>query len=235
MLKVNEIDAGYGDLKVLWNVSLQLKDREIVSVIGSNGSGKTTLLKAICGVLRPTKGTIKLFDEEITNLKPHEVAAKGVAHVMEGRRLFPYLTVEENLKMGAYLPDAWKRKNESLDLVYDLFPRLKERKNQLAGTLSGGESQMLAIARALMLKPKLLLLDEPSLGLGPKIVSSILDVIKRIKEQEQITILLVEQNIYYSLLTSSRAYVLENGRIVMEGSSDELLDNPYIKKTYLGL
>lgn len=235
MLEVNEIDVAYGDLRVLWNVSLQLKEMEIVSVIGSNGSGKTTLLKAICGLLHPTKGTIKLFGEELTKLEPHEVAAKGVAHVMEGRRLFPYLTVEENLKMGAYLPNAWKKKDESLEVVYNLFPRLKERKNQLAGTLSGGESQMLAIARALMLKPKLLLLDEPSIGLAPKIVSNILDVIKRIKEEENITILLVEQNVYYSLSISSRAYVIENGRMVMEGPSGDLLENPYIKKTYLGL
>ncbi|MEM2320890.1 MAG: ABC transporter ATP-binding protein [Candidatus Bathyarchaeia archaeon] len=234
MLKVENVNAAYGDLQVLWGVSLDILNGELVSVIGSNGAGKTTLLKTISGMLMPKEGKIKFFDQDITFLEPHKRAALGIGHVMEGRRLFPNLTVEENLKMGAYLKEAWEKRKETLELVFDLFPRLKERRKQRAGTLSGGEQQMLAIGRALMLRPKLLLLDEPSLGLAPKLTLSIFDAIKKINEYEGVTILLVEQNVHIALNMSKRAYILENGRIILEGSSEELLNNPQVKKAYLG-
>ena len=234
MLEVENIDVAYGSLQVLWGVSLKVSEGEMVSVIGSNGAGKTTLLRAIGGLLYPRKGRIRLFNNDITTSKPTVRAAQGIAHVMEGRRLFPQLTVEENLKMGAYLPHAWKKRHETIETVFDLFPRLKERRKQLAGTLSGGEQQMLAIGRALMMRPKLLLLDEPSLGLAPKVALTIFDTVKKINEVEKTAILLVEQNVYYSLQLSKRAYVIENGRIVLEGMSAELLENPEVKKSYLG-
>ncbi len=234
MLEVEKIDVAYGDLQVLWDVSLKVSDGEIVSIIGSNGAGKTTLLRAIGGLLYPKKGYIRFFGNNITTFRPHVRAALGIAHVMEGRRLFPHLTVEENLKMGAYLPNAWKKKDETFEVVYNLFPILKERRKQLAGTLSGGEQQMLAIGRTLMLRPKLLLLDEPSLGLAPKLALMIFNTVKKINEMEKIAILLVEQNVHLSLQLSKRAYVIENGKIVLEGTSEELLKNPKVKKSYLG-
>ncbi|MEM2464534.1 MAG: ABC transporter ATP-binding protein [Candidatus Bathyarchaeia archaeon] len=234
MLKVENVDAAYGDLQVLWSVSLDVLKGEFVSIIGSNGAGKTTLLKTISGMLMPKKGGIKFFEQDVTFLEPHKRAALGIGHVMEGRRLFPYLTVEENLKMGAYLKEAWEKRKETLELVFELFPRLKERRKQRAGTLSGGEQQMLAIGRALMLRPKLLLLDEPSLGIAPKLTLSIFDTIKKINEYEGVAILLVEQNVHMALNISERSYVLENGRIVLEGASKELLNNPRVKKAYLG-
>ncbi|MEM0050799.1 MAG: ABC transporter ATP-binding protein, partial [Candidatus Bathyarchaeia archaeon] len=214
MLIVENLDAAYGDLQVLWSVSLNVQKGEFVSIIGSNGAGKTTLLKTISGMLMPKGGRIKFFDQDITLLEPHKRAGLGIGHVMEGRRLFPYLTVEENLKMGAYLKEAWEKREETLELVFELFPRLKERRKQRAGTLSGGEQQMLAIGRALMLRPKLLLLDEPSLGIAPKLALSIFDVIKKINDYEGVTILLVEQNVHMALNLSKRSYVLENGKIV---------------------
>lgn len=234
MLEVESINAAYGDLQVLWDVSLRVEKGELISIIGSNGAGKTTLLRVISGMLPPIGGKIKFFDQDVTFLKPHKRAALGIGHVMEGRRLFPHLTVEDNLKMGAYLKEAWEKREETLEIVFDLFPRLKERRKQLAGTLSGGEQQMLAIGRALMLRPKLLLLDEPSLGLAPKLTLSIFDTIKRINEYEGVAILLVEQNVHIALNISERAYVLENGRIVLEGSAKELMNNPQVKKAYLG-
>lgn len=234
MLIVENLDAAYGDLQVLWSVSLNVQKGEFVSIIGSNGAGKTTLLKTISGMLMPKGGKIKFFDQDITLLEPHKRASLGIGHVMEGRRLFPYLTVEENLRMGAYLKEAWEKREETLELVFELFPRLKERRKQRAGTLSGGEQQMLAIGRALMLRPKLLLLDEPSLGIAPKLALSIFDVIKKINDYEGVTILLVEQNVHMALNLSKRSYVLENGKIVLEGSSEELLKNPHVKKAYLG-
>lgn len=235
MLKVENINVAYGELQVLWDVSLEVSQGEIVAIIGSNGAGKTTLLRTIGGLLKPKNGKINFLNKDITNLEAYKRAALGIAHVMEGRRLFPYLTVEDNLKMGAYLPEAWKKRSESFEIVYNLFPILKKRRKQLAGTLSGGEQQMLAIGRALMLRPKMLLLDEPSLGLAPKISLLIFDIVKKINETENVTILLVEQNVYHSLALSTRAYVIENGRIVMEGTSDEILNNPHVKKAYLGM
>lgn len=235
MLKVENINVAYGELQVLWDVSLEVSQGEIVAIIGSNGAGKTTLLRTIGGLLKPKNGKINFLNKDITNLEAYKRAALGIAHVMEGRRLFPHLTVEDNLKMGAYLPEAWKKRRESFEIVYNLFPILKKRRKQLAGTLSGGEQQMLAIGRALMLRPKMLLLDEPSLGLAPKISLLIFDIIKKINETENVTILLVEQNVYHSLALSTRAYVIENGRIVMEGTSNEILNNPHVKKAYLGM
>ncbi|MEM3565283.1 MAG: ABC transporter ATP-binding protein [Candidatus Bathyarchaeia archaeon] len=234
MLEVEKVSAAYGDLQVLRDVSLNVSTGELVAVIGSNGAGKTTLLRTISGQLYPREGRIKFFDKDISTLKPHKRAALGIAHVMEGRRLFPNLTVEENLKMGAYLPQAWKKKDETFEIVFNLFPRLKERRSQLAGTLSGGEQQMLAIGRALMLRPKLLLLDEPSLGIAPKLAASIFDTVKKINDVEKVAILLVEQNVLASLKLSKRAYVIENGRIVLEGAPEELLKNPKVKEAYLG-
>ncbi|MEM3797653.1 MAG: ABC transporter ATP-binding protein [Candidatus Bathyarchaeia archaeon] len=234
MLEVEKITAAYGDLQVLRDVSLKVSEGELVAVIGSNGAGKTTLLRTISGQLYPREGRVKFFGKDISTLKPHKRAALGIAHVMEGRRLFPNLTVEENLKMGAYLPQAWRKRDETFEIVFNLFPRLKERRTQLAGTLSGGEQQMLAIGRALMLRPKLLLLDEPSLGIAPKLVASIFETVKKINEVEKVAILLVEQNVLMSLKLSKRAYVIENGRIVLEGNPEELLNNEQVKKAYLG-
>jgi branched-chain amino acid transport system ATP-binding protein len=235
MLEVEKVNAGYGDLQVLWEVTMKVSKGEIVSVIGSNGAGKTTLLRTISGIIYPKSGRIIFCDKDVTRLKPHKRAAMGIGHVMEGKRLFPHLTVEENLKMGAYLPHAWIKREETLQIVYELFPILKERRKQMAGTLSGGEQQMLAIARTLMLRPKLLLLDEPSLGVAPKVTLQIFDTIKKINELEGIAILLVEQNTHLALQLSTRAYVIENGRLVLEGSSEEIMNNAYVKKAYLGM
>ena len=235
MLEVEKVNAGYGDLQVLWEVTMKVSKGEIVSVIGSNGAGKTTLLRTISGMIYPKSGRIIFCDKDVTRLKPHKRAAMGIGHVMEGKRLFPHLTVEENLKMGAYLPHAWIKREETLQIVYELFPILKERRKQMAGTLSGGEQQMLAIARTLMLRPKLLLLDEPSLGVAPKVTLQIFDTIKKINELEGISILLVEQNTHLALQLSTRAYVIENGRLVLEGSSEEIMNNAYVKKAYLGM
>jgi branched-chain amino acid transport system ATP-binding protein len=235
MLEVEKVNAGYGDLQVLWEVTMKVSKGEIVSVIGSNGAGKTTLLRTISGIIYPKSGRIIFCDKDVTRLKPHKRAAMGIGHVMEGKRLFPHLTVEENLKMGAYLPHAWIKREETLQIVYELFPILKERRKQMAGTLSGGEQQMLAIARTLMLRPKLLLLDEPSLGVAPKVTLQIFDTIKKINELEGIAILLVEQNTHLALQISTRAYVIENGRLVLEGSSEEIMNNAYVKKAYLGM
>jgi branched-chain amino acid transport system ATP-binding protein len=235
MLEVEKVNAGYGDLQVLWEVTMKVSKGEIVSVIGSNGAGKTTLLRTISGIIYPKSGRIIFCDKDVTRLKPHKRAAMGIGHVMEGKRLFPHLTVEENLKMGAYLPHAWIKREETLQIVYELFPILKERRKQIAGTLSGGEQQMLAIARTLMLRPKLLLLDEPSLGVAPKVTLQIFDTIKKINELEGIAILLVEQNTHLALQISTRAYVIENGRLVLEGPSEEIMNNAYVKKAYLGM
>lgn len=234
MLEVNKIDVFYGDLQVLWEVSLKVNKGEIVTVVGANGAGKTTLLRTISGLLRPKLGIITFLNKRLETLPPHKIAEEGIAHVMEGRRLFPYMTVRENLEMGAYTKAAWDKREETMEFIFNLFPRLKEREKQLAGTLSGGEQQMLALGRALMLRPKLLLLDEPSWGLAPRIVLQLFDTIKKIRD-EGVTILLVEQNVFQSLTVSDRGYVMENGRIVLEGSGESLLNNPMVKKAYLGI
>jgi len=234
MLEVDKINVFYGDLQALWDVSFDVNEGEIVVVVGSNGAGKTTTLKTISGILNPKSGAINFLKERVDKVLPHRIVDLGIAHVPEGRRLFPHMTVLENLEMGASPRRARKRKDKSLEWVYQLFPILKERKNQLAGTLSGGEQQMLAIGRGLMSRPKLLMLDEPSLGLAPKLVIKVFDMIQKINE-EGVTVLLVEQNILHALELADRAYVLETGRITLRGRGSELVNNDYVKKAYLGL
>lgn len=234
LLNLENVNVNYGVIQVLWNISFDVEKREIVSIVGPNGSGKTTLLKAIAGLIPPSSGKIE-FEGERTDGKPaHEMVEKGVCYVPEGRRVFPEMTVLENLELGAYGRRGRKRRNENLKRIFELFPILKERKTQLAGTLSGGEMQMLSIARALMGMPKVLLLDEPSLGLAPIMVLKIFELIKEINNKG-VTILLVEQNVLQSLKISKRAYLLETGKIVRGGSVSELLKDDYVKKSYLGI
>lgn len=234
LLNLNKINGFYGDVQVLYDVSLKVEEGEIVTIVGANGAGKTTLLKIISGLFQPKSGTITFINQRIDNLPSHEIVKKGVVQVPEGRKLFPFLTVLENLEVGAYIPQASKHLKESLKMIFKSFPILSERKNQLARTLSGGEQQMLAIARGLMTKPKLLMLDEPSLGLAPLLVKEVFEIVKTVKQQN-IPILLVEQNVKHSLEISNRAYVLENGKIVLEGKGQELLGNEKVKKAYLGM
>jgi len=234
LLKVVGLEASYGELKVLWGIDFEVDKGEIVALLGPNGAGKTTTLRTIAGILKEDRGKIIFDNEEINNLPPHERVRKGITLVPEGGELFPYMTVQENLDMGAYLPEARKRYRENLEFVFTLFPRLKERRKQLAGTLSGGERQMLAIGRALMSAPKLIMFDEPSLGLAPNLAVKILETIKELNK-EGYSILLVEQNVRLALKISHRGYILENGRIVLSGSSDELSTNPHVKQAYLGM
>lgn len=234
MLKVNEIDVFYGDLQALRKASVEVNPGEVVSVIGSNGAGKSTLLRSISGILRPRHGKIVFNENEISQTPTFRIVENGISHVPEGRQLFPTMTVLENLEMGAQFPRTKKAKNETLEQVFTYFPRLKERLDQKAGTLSGGEQQMLAMGRGLMSLPELIMLDEPSLGLAPLLVSTIFEIIERINQQGT-SILLIEQNVFNSLKISDRGYVLENGRIVLDGKGQELLENPHIRKTYLGL
>ena len=234
MLKVNNIDMSYGDLQVLWDVSFEVKEGEIVVLVGANGAGKSSILKTISGLQQVSKGTIILNGENISNVNPSEVIKHGVVHVPEGRKLFNEMTVEEKLIMGALYGEAKEKRNETIKECYSLFPRLDERKKQLAGTLSGGEQQMVAVARGLMSKPKILMLDEPSLGLAPVLVQDIFNIIKSINKQG-ITVLLVEQNVQSTLTFCDRAYVLENGKIVLEGTGQELLNNEHVKTAFLGI
>lgn len=235
MLKVEKINVFYEDLQVLWDVSFEVEKGSVTSIIGSNGAGKTTILRTVSGLVKPKSGTIKFLDGvRLDRLPPHKIAELGVAHVPEGRHLFTDMTVRENLEMGAYTIEARKKRDETLEWIYQLFPILKEREKQIAGTLSGGEQQMLTIARGLMLRPKLLMLDEPSYSLAPKLVLKIFDTLRRINE-EGITILLVEQNVGHSLTLADKAYVLESGRVTLHGAGQELLENPQVKKSYLGM
>jgi branched-chain amino acid transport system ATP-binding protein len=233
LLSVNNIDVFYGDLQALRSVTLRVEEGEIVAIIGSNGAGKTTLLKTISGILHPKTGFIKLLEEDIHKSPPYKIA-ETVAHIPEGRRLFTKMTVLENLEMGAYPLEAWKKRDETLKTVFDLFPRLKERIKQRAGTLSGGEQQMLAIGIGIMSRPKLLMVDEASLGLAPKLVLATFETLKKINE-EGTTILVAEQNIHHILEMANRAYLLENGAIALEGTGRELLNNKHVKQAYLGL
>jgi len=233
VLEINTITVSYEIATALWDVSLSVKEKDIVSIIGSNGAGKSTILKTISGVIHPIKGTISFQGKRIDHLQPHQIARLGISHVPEGRKIFPHLSVIENLKMGALPLKDQKKEEEILAYVFDLFPILKERENQPGGTLSGGQQQMLAIGRGLMAAPKILLLDEPSLGLAPIIVDSVFDVIIRLNREGQ-TILLVEQNAYRSLEISNYGFVLETGRIVLEGETSKLIDDPHVKKAYLG-
>lgn len=234
MLNVNDIDVYYGGFRALCSVSLTVSKGEFVSLIGSNGAGKTTTLNTIIGLLHPFRGDIAFKDVKISKLPPAKIVDLGLALVPESRAIFPYMTVEECLLVGAQIRRAWNRRRDSLEWVYQLFPRLKERRSQKAGTLSGGEQQMLNIGRALMSRPELLMLDEPSIGLAPKIVIQIFDVLRKINE-EGVTILLTEQHIHHALKMSSRAYVIETGRIVLTGTGDELLNSKSVKEKYLGM
>jgi branched-chain amino acid transport system ATP-binding protein len=221
-------------MQALRNVSIDVDQGEVVSVIGSNGAGKSTLLKTVSGMLRPRAGSITLNGNEISQAPTSKIVENGISHVPEGRQIFPTMTVLENLEMGAQFPRTRKVQRETIEQVFDYFPRLKERLEQKAGTLSGGEQQMLAMGRGLMSLPTLMMLDEPSLGLAPVLVSTIFEIIEQINRQGT-AILLIEQNVFHSLKISDRGYVLENGEIALSGAGSELLENPHIRKTYLGL
>jgi len=234
MLKLDKLNFSYGDLKVLWDIGLEVHSGEIVTVVGSNGAGKSTTLKNISRLVRPTSGTMTFNGVDLTSLESHEVVEQGIVQVPEGRKIFPEMTVTENLRMGSFIKSARGNRDANIERVFNLFPRLRERHKQLGGTMSGGEQQMLAIARGLMANPKLLLLDEPSLGLAPLLVKSIFEIITEINRQG-VTILLVEQNVYQSLRIAHRAYVLETGRVVLTGTGEELLGNEHVRKAFLGM
>jgi branched-chain amino acid transport system ATP-binding protein len=234
MLEVQNVSAAYGMVQVIWDVSFQIKQKEIVSIIGPNGSGKTSLVKVIAGLLPAKSGTIRFKDEPIEKLRPFEIVKKGITLIPEGREIFPKMTVEENLQLGAYTLKDKAKIRDTKERVYQIFPVLKKKEKALAQTLSGGEQQMLVICRSLMSNPELLILDEPSLGLAPIIVQKVLDTVTKINE-DGVTILLVEQNIRDSLEIAKRAYVLEEGKIILEGEGRQLLNNSHIKEVYLGL
>ena len=235
MLKISHIDAYYDKVQALHDVSLEVGEHEIISLIGANGAGKSTLMKTIIGLLEPKNGKIEFMGEDITKAKSTVTVAKGIVYVPEGREVFPEMTVRDNLEMGAYSKKfSAKEMSDHLEEMYSIFPRLKERQKQVAGSLSGGEQQMLAICRGLMSDPKLLMLDEPSLGLAPVIVEDMFRVIVEINKTRKIPILLVEQNAFMALSISSRCYVLENGSITLSGPSNELMDNDDVRKSYLG-
>ncbi|HHW66876.1 MAG: branched-chain amino acid transport system ATP-binding protein [Epulopiscium sp.] len=233
MLTVNGINVYYGAIHAIKDVSFHVDEGEIVTLIGANGAGKTTILHTISGLLRAKTGEIKFQNQSINKIEPHEILKMGIAHVPEGRRIFAQMTVLENLQMGAYTRNNKEETNNMIEMVFEKFPRLKERINQLAGTMSGGEQQMLAIGRALMSKPKLLLMDEPSMGLAPILVQEIFNIIQEINAAGT-TILLVEQNANMALSIANRAYVLETGKVVLEGNAKELLGNENVRKAYLG-
>jgi branched-chain amino acid transport system ATP-binding protein len=233
MLDIKNIDVFYGDVQVLRDVSFDVNEGELVAVIGANGAGKTTLLKTISGLLKPRKGSITFEGRDISALEAHLVVDAGVVQVPEGRLLFPEMTVRENLEMGAYLLDSKEEFEERMQSVCELFPTLKERARQTAGTLSGGERQMLTIGRALMASPKLIMFDEPSLGLAPMLVEQIFELITEISED--LTVLLVEQNVRHSCQISDRALVLENGSVVLQGPGPDMLENDHVRQAYLGL
>jgi branched-chain amino acid transport system ATP-binding protein len=234
MLEIKEIDVFYGDAQALWEISLRVKEKEIVTLLGGNGAGKSTTLRAVSGLLKPKKGSISLAGVRLDRIPPHQVILQGLSHVPEGRRLFANMTVRDNLLAGAYSPAAWKKREAAIQGMVEIFPILNERRDQLAGTLSGGEQQMCAIARAMVSQPRVLLLDEPSLGLAPVIVEKIFEVVQKINENG-VTVLLVEQNAHIALQIAHRGYVMETGRMVLEGMASELLQNDYVKKAYLGI
>ncbi|TET37493.1 MAG: ABC transporter ATP-binding protein [Anaerolineales bacterium] len=234
MLEARNLVSMYGKAQALWDVSLTIDEAEIVALIGSNGAGKTTLLNTISGLHHPASGTVEYLGQGIESLDPYVIVEAGISHVPEGGRVFPDMSVRENLEMGAYPKRAWKAREQTLQQVYGIFPRLKEREKQLARTLSGGERQMLAMGRGLMSRPRLCLLDEPSYGLAPIMVTEIFRIIERLRTQE-ITVLLIEQNVRHTLEIADRVYVMENGRICMEGECDELLQSDFVRQAYLGL
>jgi len=235
MLQVDNVDVAYRDVQVLHEVSLDIQEGELVAVIGANGAGKTTLLKTISGLLRPLNGTISYEGTTISNQNPDRIVSNGIVHVPEGRLLFPEMSVRENLEMGAYQEKDKDKVAERFASVYELFPVLEERTSQMAGTLSGGEQQMLAVGRGLMAGPTLFMFDEPSLGLAPKLVQSIFEMVLHINKTMNVTVLLVEQNVRHSCEISDRAFVLENGRMVLQGTGQEMLENDHVREAYLGL
>ena len=234
MLELRSVDAGYGSFQALFGVGLEVKAGETVGVIGPNGAGKTTLMRVISGLIRPRNGSIVMEGTDVLATPPHRIVSLGIAHVPEHRRLFPRLSVEDNLKMGAYMPAARSQFAERLEFVFDLFPRMKERRHQMAGTMSGGEQQMCAIGRALMSNPKLLLLDEPSAGLAPVVVQQVFELVRRIRASG-LTVLIVEQNVQQVLRIVDRAYLLEAGSIRASGTSAEVMGTDTIKQAYLGV
>jgi branched-chain amino acid transport system ATP-binding protein len=234
MLTVKSIDVFYGDLQVLWDVSFEVLEKEILVLVGSNGAGKSTTIRTLSSLLTPQKGSIEFNGIRLDRLPPYRIIEHGIVHVPEGRRLFAEMSVEENLIMGSLHGEAKAKRRQTLEYVYGLFPRLKERRKQLAGTLSGGEQQMAAIGRGLMSLPRIMMFDEPSLGLAPLLVQEIFTIIKKIN-QDGVTVLLVEQNVTQTLKMCHRAYVLENGRVVLEGTGKALLENAQIKEAFLGI
>lgn len=234
MLKVEHIDVFYGDLQILWDVSFEVHEGEIVVLLGANGAGKSTTLKTISSLLKPAGGTVTFEGTRLDQVPSNKIIEYGLAHVPEGRRLFPEMTVEENLIIGSLTPESRAKRAQTMERIYTLFPRLKERRKQASGTLSGGEQQMLAIGRGLMSLPKLIMFDEPSLGLAPILVTEIFRIARMVNE-EGVTVLLVEQNVSHTLAMCHRAYVLENGRITLSGTGQEFLNNDHIKEAYLGI
>jgi len=235
MLQVDGIDVYYGDVQVLKQISLDVQEKELVAVIGANGAGKTTLIKTISSLLKPRSGSITFEGRRISEMEAHKVVTEGIIQVPEGRLLFPEMTVQENLEMGGFQVRNKETLAERMESVYDMFPILKERRKQLAGTLSGGEQQMLAIGRGMVAAPKLIMFDEPSLGLAPMLVQSIFELVVRINKEMGITVLLVEQNVQHSCQISDRAFVIENGEVVLKGSGHEMLENEHVRRAYLGL
>jgi len=233
MLEVKNLNVSYGVTPILRDVSLSVKQGEVIALLGSNGAGKTTLVNTMMGMLKPVSGEIIFEGEHIENMQPHEIVKRGIAQVPEGRKIFPYISVRDNLYLGAYSNEAWHKRSESMEWVYGLFPLLKDRQNMPARTLSGGEQQMLVIGRGLMSRPKLLLVDEPSLGLAPKLLSEVYEILRKLSDAN-ITTLLSEQNARQALSISGRGYVMANGRVVLADSSDKLLNSELIKEAYLG-
>ncbi len=234
ILKGENLETGYGEVQILWGVNLEVPPGNLTTILGANGAGKTTLLRAITGIIPVWKGRVIFRGEDITRISPHERAARGLIMIPEGRMIFPEMTVLENLEMGAFTKRARDKKKENMEYALSLFPRLKERLDQKAGTMSGGEQQMLAIARGLMADPEVLIFDEPSLGLAPKLVIEVFEIIQKLKE-EGVTMLLVEQNVHLSLAITDYAYVLAEGKVVMEGTGEELEESEEVKKAYLGV
>jgi branched-chain amino acid transport system ATP-binding protein len=234
MLKINQIEVFYGDVQVLWGVSFKVEEKELAALVGANGAGKSTTLNTISSVIHPKAGSIEFKGQQIDSFAASQVVDLGITQVPEGRRLFPEMSVQENLELGSYKAEAKPRRKETMEWVFSIFPRLKERRKQMAGTLSGGEQQMVAVGRGMMSRPKLLMLDEPSLGLAPLMVREVFNVVTRVNS-EGVTVLLVEQNVKHTLSIATRAYVLENGRISMEGKGQDLLNNEHVRKAYLGI
>ena len=233
-LEARGLDVLYGDYQILWDVGFSARRGEVVAILGPNGSGKSTLMNTLSGLVRARSGEIRLFERRIDRLPPHKIVGLGLAHVLERRRLFPYLTVRQNLLLGAYHPGARARREDTLADVEALFPRLRERSSQMAGTLSGGEQQMVAIGRGLMARPELLMVDEPFLGLAPKVIEQIAQVLTAINRERGITVVFIEQNVELALRLAHRGYILESGRAILEGPSADLLASPEVKRVFLG-